>query len=387
MSEQHADLYATNEERERAIRYSRIREWFTLVGLVWEMSINLLVLVSGASAAMRDAAERLTPRRLSRSVPFAAIWTLWTFLTSLPLSYLSGYEIEQRYGLSNQSRGAWMLEELKGLGVGIALGTPLLAGLYWVIRRWPSRWWAIVSGLTVPIAIIFTRLAPVLIMPLFNKYEPIKNRKLAERITSLAAREGVPVSDVLQMDMSKQTKKANAFFTGMGRSKRIVVGDTVLDEFTEDEIEVVLAHELGHQVHRDLWKLIALSAPLSAFGLFAAHALSPGILRRWGKSWKLNPERGLADEASIPLLFLLWGGATQLLLPIVNGLIRTQVEHPADAYALKLTRNPQAFIGAMEKLARMNLANPKPSALVKYLLYDHPPVGERIAFAREWREA
>jgi STE24 endopeptidase len=353
---------------------------------VWETGVNVLALTSGFSGRLRGIAERVAPRRLGPAIPFAALWTVRSFLTSLPLSYISGYVVEHKYELSNQTRRAWLLESLEGLTLEVGVGAPLVAGLYWIIGRWPRRWWAVVSALTIPIAVIFTNLAPVLILPLFNKYEPIKNRKLADRIRALAAREGVTVSDVQQMDMSKQTKKANAMFTGVGNTKRIVLGDTMLDEFTDDEIEVVLAHELGHQVHKDLWKLIAVSAPTSAIGLFTAHALAPRVLKRWGAAWGMKSEEGLADIGTLPLLLLLSGGAAQLMMPVLNGIIRTFVEHPADRYALQITRNPKAFIGAMEKLTRMNLGNPKPSALVKYLLYDHPPTGERIEFARRWKQ-
>jgi STE24 endopeptidase len=377
-------IYGTDEERARAVRYSRTREWLTLAGMVWDFGVNVHALSSGTSVWLRRRAERLAPARLGPAVPFAALWSIRSFITGLPLSYVSGYVVEHRYGLSNQTRRAWFLESLKGLGLEIAIGAPLIAGLNWVIRRWPRRWWAICSALTVPLAIVFSNLAPVLIMPLFNSYEPIKNRKLADRIKALAAGQGVTVSDVQQMDMSRQTKKANAMFTGMGRTKRIVLGDTMLDEFTDDEIEVVLAHELGHQVHRDIWKLIAVSAPTSAITLFAAQFLAPRVLHRWAASWGLEEEAGLGDVATLPLLMLLSGGVSTLLMPFLNGLVRTQVEAPADKYALDLTKKPAAFVGAMEKLARMNLANPKPSALVKYLLYDHPPIAERIAAAKRW---
>jgi STE24 endopeptidase len=380
-------MYTSDEERERAVSYSRTREWLTVVGMVWSFAMELLMLSSGVSARLRTVAERIAPRRVNPTLPFAALWTLLTFALSLPLAYLSGYVVEHRYELSNQTRRAWLADSLKGLGVEIAVGAPLVSGLLWVIRRRPRSWWAICSALTVPLAIVLSNLAPVLIMPLFNKYEPIKNRALADRIRALAAGQGVTVSEVQQMDMSKQTKKANAMFTGMGRTKRIVLGDTMLDEFGDDEIEVVLAHELGHQVHRDMWKLIAVSAPTSAVALFATHQLAPRVLRRWGRAWGLDVEHGLGDAAALPLLLILTGGVSTALMPLLNGLIRTRVEAPADRYALDLTRKPAAFVGAMEKLARMNLANPSPSALVKYLLYDHPPISERIEAARRWEHA
>jgi STE24 endopeptidase len=381
-----SDVYGSDEERARAVRYSRTREWLVLVGVLWEMGVNLHALLSGTSGWLRQTVERVAPRRLGPALPFAGLWLVRSFVISLPLSYVSGYVVEHRFGLSNQTRRAWLLESLKGLGLEVAIGAPLMAGLYWIIGRWPRRWWAVVSALTVPMAVIFTNLMPVLILPLFNTYEPIKNRALAKRIQALAAREGVTVSDVRQMDMSKQTKKANAMFTGVGNTKRIVLGDTMLDTFNDDEIEVVLAHELGHQVHRDLWKLIALSAPISAVALSVAHAAAPSVLRRWGERWGVKPDEGLGDVATLPLLLLLSGGATQVMMPVINGLVRAFVERPADRYALQLTKNPKAFVSAMEKLARMNLSNPKPSALVKYLLYDHPPIGERIAMARRWKK-
>src|SRR5947209_8864874 len=139
--------------------------------------------------------SRVAPARVGSTLPFVALWLLRSFLTSLPLSYFSGFVVEHRYGLSNQTRRSWVSDQFKGLGVELAVGAPLMTGLYWVIRRWPQRWWAVVSALTVPIAVISTNIAPVLIMPIFNKFEPIKNRALADRIRALAAREGVTVSD------------------------------------------------------------------------------------------------------------------------------------------------------------------------------------------------
>lgn len=376
-------IYSDESERDRAIRYSRTREWLLVAGTIWSVVETLFALWTGLSARMRTLSEERVPGMWS-VLPFAAAGTILSYIASLPLSFYSDHVIEQRYGLSNQTAGGWFRDGLKGLGVGTLLGAPLIASVYWAIRRWPARWWAILSGLTVPFSIIMVNLAPVLIMPLFNRFEPIKKRALAERIKRLAAGEGVHVSDVMQMDMSKQTKKANAFFTGLGNSKRIVLGDTLLNEFTDDEVEVVLAHELGHQVHRDLWKLIALSAPTSLISLYSAHRLAPPLLRRFGSRWGIDPERGIQDPASLPLLALIGQVTGLVMMPIFNAISRTLVEHPADRYALDLTGNNGAFITAMEKLGRMNLTNPQPSALIKYLLYSHPPVAERIRFGRTY---
>lgn len=377
-------VYPNDEERRRAERYSRIREWLALAGIAWSLTEMGLALATGLSGRLRSLAQRVAPPRLGPVLPYMVLSTLLSTLSSLPLSYYSGWVVEHRYGLSNQSRLAWLGDELKGLAVGIAIGAPLMQGAYWLLGRFRQSWWLILSALTVPLSILFANLAPVLLMPLFNRFEPLRDRALARRIMDLAEQQGVHVSDVLQMDMSRQTKKANAFFTGVGNTKRIVLGDTLLDEFTPDEVEVVLAHELGHQVHRDIWKMIALSAPTTVLGLYAAHRLAPVLIRRFGQRWGLDLSQGLADVAALPLLTLVAGLALQLVTPLLNALSRRTVEHPADRYALELTHNPDAFISAMQKLGRMNLANPHPHPVVKWLMYSHPTLRERIEFARRY---
>jgi STE24 endopeptidase len=384
MSDVADEVYTDPQERDRALRYSRTQNWFALVNLIWGGLTSLIALATGLSAWMRDRATGIAPRRLGPSMPYALGAIVLSSLASLPLSYYQGFVIEHRYGLSNQTRPAWLVEQLKGLGVSLALALPLVQGVYWVIRRYPRRWWAILSGLTIPVTVVLANLAPVLLLPLFNKFTPLKDRALADRIKKLAASQGVHVSDVMQMDMSKQTKKANAFFTGVGNTKRIVLGDTLLDEFTRDEVEVVLAHELGHQVHRDLWKMIGLQIPVTLSTFYAAHRLLGPALQRFGHRWKLDLEQGASDVAVLPLLSLLGGAASLGLTPLLNAISRNWMEHRADRYALDLTGKRKAFISAMKKLGRTNLSDPKPPALVKYLLYTHPPLQERIDFGRSY---
>jgi STE24 endopeptidase len=380
----HNTLYPDDDQRERARRYSRLRHWLILAGMLWSASTSILALTTGFSARLRDRAVRVTPRRLGPAMPYTVAAIVLSSLASLPLSYVGGFVLERRYGLSNQSRHAWLGDQVKRLAVSLALGAPLAQGIYWIIRRYPRRWWAILSGLTVPFAVVLGSLAPVVILPLFNRFEPLKDRALAERITALAASQGVAVADVLQMDMSRQTKKANAFFTGIGRTKRIVLGDTLLAEFTPDEVEVVLAHELAHQVHRDLWKGIGVGTLSTVVTSYAVERLAPPLIRRFGPRWGLDAEQGVADVAAMPLLGLLLGAVTFVQAPLRNAWSRRLVEHAADRYALDLTHNATAFVSAMEKLGRMNLADPNPPALVKHLLYSHPPLQERIDYGRRY---
>jgi STE24 endopeptidase len=377
-------LYDDDAARERAIRYNRQRQWLTLAGLAWTGATSAAALATRFSGWLRRRAVATAPARLGPVMPYTLVATLLSTVATLPLSYYSGYIVEQRYGLSNQTRGAWAIEQAKGLGVGLALELPLVQGIYWVIRRYPRGWWAILSALAVPFTIVLAQLAPVLILPLFNRFEPVADQALAERIKRLAAAQGVTVSDVLQMDMSKQTAKANAFFAGLGRTKRIVLADTLLNEFTPDETEVVLAHELAHQVHGDIWKLIGLGALTTTLSAWLVRRLAALLIARYGRRFDLDVAEGAGDIAALPLLALLLGGVSLVLMPAQNAISRNLIEHPADRYALDLTGNATAFVGAMEKLGRMNLADPQPAALVKYLFYSHPPIQERIDFGRAW---
>jgi STE24 endopeptidase len=372
-------------EQRRAEQYARTREILAVADMLLGMAIMAAALFSGSSARLRSLAERRS-RRLAVTL-YAAAALVFTSVVSLPLSFLSGYIVEHRFELSNQSPAAWLADWLKGVGVGLALGPPLAQGAFWVIRRWPERWWAVLSALLLPFSVLMVNLAPVLILPLFNKFEPIPDRTLEDRIKKLAAGQGVNVSRVLRMDMSKQTRKANAFFTGIGNTKRIVVADTLLEEFSHEEVEVVLAHELGHQVHRDIWKLIGLQTPLTLGSFAAMHFTAPRLLRRYSHWWATRPEEGVADPAALPLLGLTAGLFSLGTGPVVNAIIRRAIEHRADEYSLRLTRNPSAFISSMQKLGRMNLSDPDPPLVVKWLFHNHPTLRERVEFARRFAEA
>ncbi|MGH2447539.1 MAG: M48 family metallopeptidase [Chloroflexota bacterium] len=370
------------EDDTRAREYNRTVEWLVLIATIWAALFNFLVLSSGLSSVLRNRAVQYSPAWLSPIFLYSALLGVISFLTGLPLAWYRGFVVEHRFGLSNQSLRAYSVDLLKGLGVSLALMPALSAGAFWAVRRFPRRWWAVLCGLTIPVTVLFANLAPVLLAPLFNQYQPLRRPDLAERVRNLAAGQGIHVSDVLEMDMSRQTKKANAAFMGLGNTKRIVLADTMLDEFTPEEIEIVVAHELGHQVHRDIWKLIILQAPLSLLSLFAISRLLPPFLRRYGAG-KTHIET-VEDIAALPAYLLLGEVMLGILTPLVNAVIRREVEEPADRYALDLTRNPGAFVSTMQKLGKMNLANPAPHPIVKWLLYDHPPMNERIATGRRW---
>jgi STE24 endopeptidase len=368
------------EELERAIRYSRTRELLLVVAMLYGFAVQAALLASGASAALRDLARRFADRDWVVDALYAALFGLVGRALTLPLDYYRDYVVEHRYELSNLSRGGWLLEEAKKTALSLAFEAPLTAVVYATIRRFPRRWWLVLSSLALPFTVLLAQLYPVLIAPIFNRFVPVEDAALAGRVRALAERAGVRVADVMQMDMSRQTRKANAFFAGLGPTKRIALGDTLVREFTPGEVEVIVAHELGHQVHRDIWKGVALGTVMTLGGAYLLSRLAPRLTHRFADRTGVD---SIEDVASTPLMGLLLGVVSTVTMPLANAFSRQLVERPADRYALSLTGSPDAFVSGMERLARLNLADPDPPGLVKLLLHSHPTVKERIRMARE----
>lgn len=362
--------------RERAVRYSRERERLWLLSTGADLTLGVLALASGAPAVLLTALDNRIPRPL-RTPAFVLAWYSQGWVARLPLSWYAGYAVERKYGLSNQSAAVWLRDHVKGFAIGAAINVPLLTGFSSIARRYPHRWWLVVSGLAVPVTTLLAGLYPVLIAPRFNSYAPVEDAALAARVRGMADREGVRVSQVLAMDMSRQTAKANAFFEGVGGTKRIVLADTLLERFSPEEVEVVVAHELAHQVHRDTWKLIALSGLAILGGTCALHRVFPSVLRRT-RRW--TGASSLGDPAALPVIELIAGILALAGMPVANAIVR-RLERDADAYAVRLTGNPHAFVGAMRQLQSANLTDPDPPAWVRLLLSSHPSIGERIRWA------
>lgn len=293
-----------------------------------------------------------------------------------PFAFYQGFILEHRYGLSTQSLAHWLADQVKGVVLGVALGVVGASIVFATIRHWPEAWW-ILSATAFALAMVgLVRVAPVLLLPLFYKFKPLDRPDLAARLLALAAKARTDVVGVFEWVVSSHTKKANAALAGMGRTRRILLSDTLLADYSEDEIEVILAHELAHHVHRDLWRGMLLQTVL----LFGGFAVANVILREAVVPLGL---RGLADPAALPLLMLAGGISSFVMLPVVNGLSRLQ-ERAADRYALTTTGNTDAFVTAMKRLAQQNLAEEYPSPLVRWLFYSHPPIRERIEFARSF---
>jgi STE24 endopeptidase len=298
---------------------------------------------------------------------------------ALPLAFYRSFLLEKRYGLSTERLRLWVLDQLKGGALGGALSAVGFSLLYAAMRRWPEWWWAAAGVGFAALVVALTRLAPVALLPIFFTFRPLAREELRERLLALSQRAGVAVTDVCEWQVSDRTKKANAALAGLGRTRCILVSDTLLAAHSDDEVEVVLAHELGHQVHHDVWKGMAVQVLVATLGFLAASHILTTLAPRLG--WA-----GPADAAGLPVLLLSVGLVALALLPGVTAASRA-MERAADRFAFELTGNTAAFIAAMERLAAQNLAEERPSRPARWLFYTHPPVAERVAAARAWQNA
>ncbi len=361
-------------ERQRVAKeYAGVqrRLFFVELGLS-ALGLSVL-LVTGWSMGLRDWAEGFSRDAWVVVGLYAvALGVIFVALT-LPLDFYSDYLLPRRYGLLTQSPAGWALDLLKSLALGAVFGLVGIEVLYWLLRAFPDWWWAIMAALLWLFTVAMAQLAPVLIMPLFYKFRPLNDPDLTARLTSLAERAGARVRGVYVMEMSSKTTTANAMLAGLGRTRRIILGDTLLRDYTPDEIETVLAHELAHHVHNDLIKGLVEEAVLIPLTLWVA-----SLLLAWGVS--AFGFRGIDDVAALPLFVAVMSIFGLVTMPAGNYLTR-QMERAADRYALETTHNNAAFKSVMLKLASQNLSDADPPAWVRFLFYSHPPVSERVRMA------
>ena len=292
---------------------------------------------------------------------------------TLPLEFWSGFILEHRYHLSNQSLGGWLWRHAKGLAVGGVLGIVLTYGLYAVLW-WTGDWWMLCATAGwLFVTLILGRLLPVVILPLFYTVTRLDDSELLSRLRRLTEGTSLNVEGVYELKLSEETRKANAALAGLGKTRRVLLGDTLISQFTPDEIEVVFAHELGHHIHGHLPKTIVAGVLLAGAGFTLVDMVLGVLAARLGYT-------GLADPAALPLLALVLGVFGLLLSPVQNKVSRF-FETQCDRYALARTGNRSAYRSAFIKLARINKSDPDPNPLIAWLFYDHPPIRERLALA------
>lgn len=360
-----------------ARRYNRIRRWLGIADFVLGLVLLVMLLATEWSGSLRDLAYRGAYQHYSLAVAlYVVLLMLIAKVLGLGLDYY-GFRLEHRFHLSNQRLRSWIWDQCKGFLVGLALALMVVELLYFVIRQAPQDWWVITWALVLGLFVLMAQLAPVVLFPIFYRFQPLENEELKARLVRLSERAGTRVRGVYQWKLSEKSKKANAALTGLGNTRRIILADTLLENYSPDEIEAVLAHELGHHVHRHILKSIAVQAGVTLFGFWAANWVLRYAMER------LHLFETLADFANLPLLVLVSTVLSFLLMPALNAYSRYN-ERQADRYALQSIASVGPFISSMNKLADQNLAERAPSKWVEWFFHSHPAISKRVAAAEAW---
>jgi Zn-dependent protease with chaperone function len=375
------DYVPVPEPGERAIAYHRSGIAWWVVTTLWGWLIPALFLFTGFSARIRDWARRIGRGWFFTIGVYFAIFSVLSFLIDLPLSYYLGYVRQHEYGMSTQSLGKWFQDSALGLAFGILGGFLFLWIPYLLLKRSPRRWWLYTGLLAIPFLLLMILIQPIWVDPWFNKFGPMKNKELETKILALAERAGIEGSRVFEVAKSEDTKALNAYVTGFGATKRIVLWDTTIAKLSEDELLYVIGHEMGHYVMGHVWKTIGFFSLLILLALYAIHRTAGWLIARYRGRFGFND---LSDVASFPLIVLLLSAYLFLILPIGLAYSRGN-EHESDRFGLEILQNNRAAATAFVKLQEENLGIPRPHWLIKLWQASHPPLGERIDFCNEYR--
>ena len=376
-------MVAIPEPGPAAIRYQRtgLALWF--VGRAWTLAIPVLVLATGWSGRISRFAsgrDQNRPRVVTVAI-FAAIYFAIEFALKFPLRYYAGFVRLHDYGLSTQTFGRWFGDSVKGLGIEVA-GAALFAWVPFALLAWsPRRWWLWTGILILPFSVGSALVAPVLIDPLFNDFGSMTDPAIEAKITNLAERAGITGSKIYEVDKSRDTTTVNAYVTGMFGTKRIVLWDTIIAKLAEDELLVVMGHEMGHYVLNHVALGISLGSLAVLLGLYVVHHAAGAAVTRWSRRFGFDR---LDNVAALPLLLVLVEVMMLLTSPVTNAASRW-MEHEADRFALELTHTNHAAATGFAKLQRDNLAVPFPDPFTRIWRSSHPSIGERISFCNTYR--
>jgi len=361
-----------NREQKARELAKKVRLLFVLESLLG-LTFLLILLLSGLSEALRDA---LDVPFLAKVVLFFIIFMSSYTLISLPLTVYGDFILPKRFGLLTQNWKSWTGDRIKEFALGFLLSTAFIVAIYYFLESFSQIWWLLAFAMVTTFTIILSGLAPIIILPLFFKLERVKDTELRNRLIALSQRCHAGIQDIFQINLSSKTVAGNAVVMGWGRTRRIALGDTLLEQYSPEEIEVVIAHELGHHRHRDIARAIIIQSLLMLFIFYIVH-----LIVTWAIPL-LNLE-SISDVAAMPLLVLSSGIITFIFSLPLKAYTR-HIEQAADRYALAVTQSPNAYVSMLTKLTDQNLVESHPSKLVEYLFYDHPPYYKRVALASSY---
>jgi len=361
-----------------ARRYNRIHRWLEFSDFALGLAFLLVLLLSGWNATLRDWAYHAAFQNYTLAVfIYVFLLLLGGKLLGAGLDYY-GLRLERRFALSTQKTRSWLWDETKGFLVGLLFAAIIAQLLYFTIRQSPQHWWIISWVMFMFLFVILAQIAPLILFPIFYKFEPLENDDLKQRLVKLSESAGTKVRGIYKWHLSEKSRKANAALTGLGATRRIILADTLLDHYSPEEIEAVLAHELGHHVHKHILKSILVQAGITFFGFWAANYVLHLSIEQWAMFDTMS------DFSNLPLLVLVSTVLSILLMPAMNAYSRFN-ERQADRYAFKTIRSVQPFITSMNKLAAQNLAERTPARWVEWLFHSHPAISRRVAAAEAWK--
>ncbi len=361
-------------------RYNRTRRWLGVADFALGLVFLVVLLATGWSGTLRDLAYRAAFQNYTLAVLFYVVMLMAIGkLLGFGLDYY-GFRLEHRFQLSNMRTRSWLWDEAKGFLVTVVLAAVVVELLYLIIRQFSEYWWLICWAVFLGLFVVLAQLAPVILFPIFYKFAPLENEELKARLVRLSEKAGTRVRGVYQWKLSEKSKKANAALTGLGSTRRIILADTLLEGYSPDEIEAVLAHELGHHVHKHIFKSIAVQAGTTFLGFWVANWALHYAVDRW------HMFETLSDFANLPLLALVSTVLSFLLMPALNAYSRFN-ERQADRYAFQSLGSVKPFITSMNKLADQNLAERTPSRWVEWFFHSHPAISKRVQAAQAWTRA
>jgi len=363
-----------NLQDEKAKRYNKIKISVSIINIIIDITFITILAFSSIARIIVAQIEIYITNPYLQFLLFGLIIGVASSLISFWMEFYSSFIIEHRFALSNQSLFEWIKERLKALAVGLMLGIPVALVFYFLLRITGSEWWIYFSIFIFLLSIVLARIAPILIFPIFYKFKPLDTDDLKEKIYEIINKFNIQIKGIFTFNMSKDTKKANAGFTGIGKSKRIILSDTLIECFSTMEIIVIFAHEVGHYKKKHIIKNILLGGIVLFLSFYLCGNLYEWTIHKYGF---INSY----DIAAIPILLFYLTLFSLIIMPITN-IISRKFERDADLFSIQITEDRESFISSMEKLAEMNLADKAPNKFIEFLFYSHPSIKKRIDFAK-----
>jgi STE24 endopeptidase len=364
----------TPERREMLLSYSRFKNIWRFAGFGIDVLIFLALVYTGLSGRLQKWAAAISHKRVLMYFFYFIFFLLVLYILYLPVDYYREFVVEHNYGFSNQTFAGWVVDGLKGQAVTLVVGFIGIFILYWLINRF-RRWWFYLTIVSIPLAVLLIVIVPVVVAPMFNKFEPLKDKNLAREMAALASKAGIDDPDIFEVDASKRSKKVNAYYTGMFGTRRIVLYDNIIEALSVEELKFVMGHEIGHYKMRHIWKGLAIAVVFIFVGTFLMGKLLPGLIRRHGRKFGFDR---LGNVASLPLIILFVTVFSFITQPIPNAISR-HFEYNADEYGFKLSGvTVKDAARTFDKLSVYNLSDPDPPAIIEFWFYDHPAIDKRV---------